>query len=559
VASAELALAEEVNPGTWHLRARVEDGDAAAKTANEIVVQVERYVLPRFKVDLDLGGNQPKHGYRPGDHIRGVVRSNYFFGKPVDHAETTVTASAKDVQVFEAGKTAGSTDADGAFRFDIRLPDFLTGHPLAQGAAVVMIEAAVKDGAGHTETHALPITVSASPLLVTAVPESGTLVPGLKNQVFLLASYPDGTPAQADLRISGDGVNGETATTDQSGIAVIQVPGTTTNLRIDAKDVEGNRASIPLKLDVRAGADQVLLRTDQALYRAGDRVRLQVLSTKERGSAYVDAIRNGQTVGTWDLDIEHGRTELDVPVTATMAGAVDFHAYLFGRDGQPLGDHRIVFVQPAEDLKIEATSDAPIYKPGAEARVAFRVTNAKGEGVQAALGVEVVDQAVFALAEKRPGFAKVFFYLEQEAMKPRYEIHSVGLPDVILTHTPGEWEQQNRAARALLAAVAEPVAGSPLEFGRDQLQAKAGEYQGRYRTQLNAAIDRATEGLENERVAGPDICTADAASALLRRAAVTDAWGKPLRVDLASWYPRRLNVRSAGPDGQFSDSDDVAV
>ncbi|HVW12162.1 MAG TPA: MG2 domain-containing protein [Bryobacteraceae bacterium] len=558
VASAELTLAEEVNLGTWHLRARVDSNDAA-KTENEIAVQVERYVLPRFKVDLDLGGNQPKHGYRPGDHVTGVVRSNYFFGKPVDHAETIVTASAKDVQVFEAGQAKGATDAEGAFRFDIRLPDFLTGHPLAQGAAVVMIEAAVKDGAGHTETHALPITVSESPLLVTAVPESGALAPGLNNQVFLLASYPDGTPAQAQLRISGDGVTGETVTSDKSGVAVIQVPGTTANLHVDVNDSEGNRASLPLKLAIRPGAEQVLLRTDHALYRAGDQVRLQVFSTKQRGSAYVDAIRNGQTVGTWDLDIENGRADLAVPVTAAMAGAMDFHAYLFGHDGQPLGDHRIVFVQPADDLRIEATSDASVYKPGAEARVAFRVTNAKGEGVQAALGVEVVDQAVFALAEKRPGFAKVFFYLEQEAMKPRYEIHSIGLPDVILTHAPGEWEQQNRAAMVLLAAVAEPVGSAPLEFGRDVLHAKADEYQERYRTQLSAALDRATDGLGNGGVAEADACTVDAAASLLTRTGVRDPWGNAMRVELVSWYPRKLNARSAGPDGKFNDNDDIPV
>lgn len=557
VASAEFALADEVNLGTWHLRARV--GDDTSKTVNEIAVQVERYVLPRFKVDLDLSGNQPKHGYRPGDHVTGVVRSNYFFGKPVDHAETRVTASARDVQIFEAGQAKGSTDADGAFRFDIKLPDFLTGHPLLQGAAVVMLEAAVKDGAGHTETHSLPITVSESPLLVTAVPESGALIPGLKNQVFLLASYPDGTPAQAELRISGQELNGETAKTDSSGIAVIQIPGTASNLHVDAKDGEGNRASVPLKLDMRAGTEQVLLHTDQALYRAGDRVRLQVLSTKQHGSAYVDAIRNGQTVGTWDLDIQNGRADLDVPVTATMAGAIDFHAYLFGHDAQPVGDNRIVFVQPAEDLKVEATTDAAVYKPGAEARIAFRVTNSKGEGVEAALGVEVVDQAVFALAEKRPGFAKVFFYLEQEAMKPRYEIHSVGLPDVILTHTPGEWERQNRAARALLAAVAEPVGAAPLEFGRDRMQAKAAEYQKRYIAQVSAAVDRTTERLENNHLAGPDICTVTAANGLLDRTALADPWSQPMRAELTPQYPQRLMVRSAGPNGQFNDSDDIAI
>ena len=84
----------------------------------------------------------------------------------------------------------------------------------------------------------------------------------------------------------------------------------------------------------------------------------------------------------------------------------------------PVGDHRLAFVQPADELKIEATADATVYKPGQDARIRFRVTNARNEGVQAALGLQVVDEAVFALAEKQPGFAKVFFYLEQEVMKP---------------------------------------------------------------------------------------------------------------------------------------------
>src|SRR5207244_9320381 len=126
---------------------------------------------------------------------------------------------------------------------------------------------------------------------------------------------------------------------------------------------------------------------------------------------------------------------------------------------QPVGDHRLVFVQPADELKIEATANAPVYKPGGEACIHFRVTNGRGQGVSAALGLEVVDQAVFALAEKQPGFAKVFFYLEQELMKPHYEIHSLSSTQVI---EPAEDESHDRAARALFAA-AETVAAHTLE------------------------------------------------------------------------------------------------
>lgn len=86
VASTEFSLADEVNLGTYHLRALIGEPSASASTS-EIAINVERYVLPRFKVAVEFSekNNKPKRDYRPGDHVTGTVRANYFFGKPVDH------------------------------------------------------------------------------------------------------------------------------------------------------------------------------------------------------------------------------------------------------------------------------------------------------------------------------------------------------------------------------------------------------------------------------------------------------------------------------------------
>jgi len=67
---------------------------------------------------------------------------------------------------------------------------------------------------------------------------------------------------------------------------------------------------------------------------------MRVFSTKKRGTAYVDIVREGQTVLTRDLDIENGQAELTLTATPEMAGTVDFNAYLFGRDAIPVADHR---------------------------------------------------------------------------------------------------------------------------------------------------------------------------------------------------------------------------
>src|SRR5579864_744490 len=273
IASAEFTLADEVNLGTYHLRAVM--GTAEGSSANaELALNVEKYVLPKFKVAIDFGDKiqKTRHGYRPGDHVIGTVRANYFFGKPVDRAELTIKASSMDVTAVEVASVQGKTDAEGAYHFDLKLPDYFAGHPLNQGAARVLIEAAVKDSTGHAESRGEPITVSESPLIVTAVPEGGTLIPDLENQLFILTSYADGKPASAKVKIRAAGSGDQTANTDSAGVAVVRLkPGSNTeSVHVEANDEDGNHASSAVQLAVRQDEDHILLRTEHAIYRAGD-------------------------------------------------------------------------------------------------------------------------------------------------------------------------------------------------------------------------------------------------------------------------------------------------
>ncbi|MBZ5549087.1 MAG: carboxypeptidase regulatory-like domain-containing protein [Acidobacteriia bacterium] len=566
VASAEFGLADEVNLGTYHLRALMGDAESPTNTA-EIALNVERYVLPKFKVAVEFSenGKTQKRGYQPGDHVTGTVRAHYFFGKPVDGAEISIKASAMDVEVSEVASAQGKTDTDGSYRFDLHLPKYFAGRPLSHGAARVLIEATVKDSAGHAETRGEPITVSESPLLITAVPEGGTLVPNLENQVFVLTSYPDGTPAKADLLIHARGNTDQRVASDDGGVAVARIkPGDgTETLEIEATDQEGNHASSNVQLQAREGEDQILLRTERAVYRAGDRIELKVFSTKTRGAAYVDIVKEGQTVLTRDLEIKNGQAKLSLTATPEMAGTVDFSAYLFGRDARPVGDHRLIFVQPADELKIEAVADAAVYKPGGEARIRFRVTNSHGEGVHAALGLQVVDEAVFALAEKQPGFAKVFFYLEQEVMKPRYEIHSIGMPDIVEPVEKSQVEQRDRAARALFSAT-EIVSPNKFEaeFGKDVPMAKYGvyaqRYQARFQKQANDLAKKLSQAYaENPKAVDPPRIYAKLAQS--GGAEFRDAWGTSLTLEHVSWDAKKTYylLRSAGPDRQLNTSDDM--
>lgn len=576
IASAEFTLADEVNLGMYHLRALTGDPAAPSNSA-EIAFNVDRYVLPKFKVSVEFSdqNGKPKRDYRPGDRVTGAVHANYFFGEPVANAPIEMKATSMDVALAEAGSAGGTTDKDGTYRFDLKLPNYFAGRPLENGTAPVLIEATVKDASGHAETRGEPVTVSASSILVTAVPEGGTLIPDLENQVFLLASYPDGSPAAADLavRIAGAGRKTEQKiATDASGVAVLRFkPGAdTVNLSIDAADAHGNRASAAVTLQPRDGADQILLRTARAVYKVGDRIDLSILSTEPGGSAYVDLVRDGQTILTRDVDVIDGQATLGIDVTPQMAGTLEIHAYRFGRDAQVIGDRRLVFVQPASELHIQATADAPVYKPGAEAKISFRVTGEHGEAVHAALGLEVVDEAVFALAEKQPGFAKVFFYLEQELMKPRYEIHSLSMNDVIepvADNAQGrDPDAQTLHARALFASMqmANPNTFDT-EFGRTLPEDREQEFNQRYRQAFLDQVKRLAASLSAAYDQEPhhsDLPQLFADLAATQPAQFQDAWGTPLHLESTGWAQDNAHfyrVHSAGPDRQYNTGDDLVA
>jgi hypothetical protein len=155
-----------------------------------------------------------------------------------------------------------------------------------------------------------PITVSESPLIVTAVPEGGTLVPNLENQVFRGHSLSRWDPGHRHRQGAcgwkcGSERHHRRRRRGRSPAARRRRAGKKSGSRPTIKRATARRASV--RLQARDGADQILLRTEHAVYRAGDRIALQVFSTKSRGTAYVDVVKEGQTVLTRDVDIVNGQ------------------------------------------------------------------------------------------------------------------------------------------------------------------------------------------------------------------------------------------------------------
>ena len=307
IASADFELADEVNFGAYHIRAIL--GDSDSPSTQEKTVTVDRYVLPKFKVEIELSGDAAKQQssyYSPGETVSGKINARYLFGKPLTNAEVTVVLTTFDVQSVELGRVTGKTDSEGRFPFSSKLPDFFAGRSTQQGSAPVSIGVEVKDTAQHTESKSRNVLVSKTPILIMAVPESGRLLPGLENRVYILTSYPDGTPAETT--ITGN-ITPERIKTDASGVATVSLRPASGQvvLNLKAADARGRAAQADVKLESDAGTQSLMLRTNQAVYKVGNTLRLETFSTRQRGAVYIDVVKDGQTLITRAIETSNGR------------------------------------------------------------------------------------------------------------------------------------------------------------------------------------------------------------------------------------------------------------
>ncbi len=411
IASASCPLATELIEGSYHLECQV--GDSTSRQ----VVEVKTYVLPRFKVALEL--DRPFYG--PGQDVRGAVRADYVFGKPVSGATVAVSVETADVPPRAIQTLERTTDATGRAHFEIHLPEHLVGRPQDNGDARVAITATVRDPAGQTFTRIASRIVTQRPIRIEVVPEAGTLVRGLPNTVYFLTTTPDGQPIRT--RLSIDGFGQEFPTDDLGAASYSFTPqNDPVHWNVRAVDDQGREARREITLSVGSWTRDFLVRTDKAVFRGGETLRVQI-SGGGVEPVFLDLIKDGQTILSDAIPIQGGQGTIAIDLPPEATGTVVLCTYRYGDEGLPVRKTRVIHVDPAQELTIRMAFDKDEYRPAARARLKLDLAGKAGRPVPGALSLASVDEAVFGLMDRRPGLEKTFFALEEELLKPLYEIH----------------------------------------------------------------------------------------------------------------------------------------
>ncbi|MEX0611672.1 MAG: alpha-2-macroglobulin family protein [Pirellulales bacterium] len=437
IAAADCPLADEIIEGPYQFECQVGD------TVSRATVEVKRYVLPKFSIEVDLD----RAYYQPAERMRGTLRAAYFFGKPVANADVEIELKTADAETRTFERLQVRTDAGGNASFEFLLPDALVGRQTDAGDATVALGATVRDRAGQQQSRSLSRVVTRQPIRIEVIPEGGSLVRDIPNVVYLFTSYPDGRPARA--RVAA-GLDRELLTNDL-GVASFTMDPPADRFRwiFLARDEAGEVGRREWSFDCGAAANDFLVRADKAVYDSGQTMRL-LLRGHGNEPVFIDLVKDGQTVLTDAIAMAQGRGEYALDIPPELFGAIELCAYRFGADGRPIRRTRAIYVRPAHDLAIETRLERDEYRPGERARLTFALTDELGRPATGAISLAAVDEAVYSVLAGESSLERSFFTLEQELLKPVYTIYPWS-PDMKAQLEPGEQERFEQAIFARTA------------------------------------------------------------------------------------------------------------
>jgi len=425
-------------------------------------LRVAEYRKPEYAVEVTA--DQPY--VIAGDDAAITVQADYFFGQPVADAAVTVTVyeqfsypyydgwepyyqdiyypptESTPVDTF-TGRTdatgrwrttytpAGDADYDTTYTFVASVTD-AQERPVENSLSLPVYWNTFQLNA-RTDRYGYeagqPVTVD-----LTAVDHSGDPVDGQAIDVAIRREYSDEP---------GQNIAQQQATTAADGTAQLtftDIPQGWYHLVATSSDARGRKVTRSLYLWIYDPADEVWWYTsdetlsispDRDSYAPGDTAQLLIQSRITDTLALVTLERD-EVLEEIIVAIDGPITTVDVPIADAHAPNVFATVHLFRRDtkndpyahgeGQMIAARTELSV-PVSDkrLDVRIDSNAAEYRPGDDATLTLRVTDAAGQPVRARVTLALVDEAIFALSADRSADLFETFYGRRDGYFTTYE------------------------------------------------------------------------------------------------------------------------------------------
>ena len=429
VAPFSLVLANEVNFGTWKVRARSESAESIRD------IRVEEYTLPRFDLSVDLS----KDWALVDESVQGTVKARYFFGRDVD-GEVSISAK-RWVGVWEEYTAVEGSLSQGEFIFDLPAVGFVSGTPDASGQGTVTLDISVTDTTGHSQTTNQVLRIVEAPVVLSLVPSADIFKPGFPTVVLVQSKDPEGVPIDAQVHLIANffaidrtlvsQLQEDVNTSNGIGHVTLSAPDETRYAELEATaSVGGRQTTVEISMGSAFSPSSSFMAISMLSSNpasVGETALFSVASTNG-GTVFYEVYAGGRTI----LSDATESDSFNFAITPEMLPSAKVVAYQISDNNEIVADTARFAVNLALSLSVDAEFNPNLVKPGDP----VEVTLDAGTGSKTMLGVSIVDQSVLALGRSRLHLAEVFSELERRFLEPQVEVHEGEDPIDLLPFGP---------------------------------------------------------------------------------------------------------------------------
>lgn len=349
---------------------------------------IRAYRAPRLNSQITF----LRDGYGPGDKVRATLDVKRAEGGVPEGAKVTVTARVDGKEIVAA---PARVDAMGLCSVSFDLPHEI---PRGEGTLALVIE---DGGVVETASKTIPILLQTVDLQI--FPESGDLLDGYSNRVYIQARQPNGKPADLVGKLmSKDGTGATTVFhTEHEGRGRFEfTPSASKEYYLSISKPAGIKTIFKLPLAKVHGA---CVRAQSDVFKKNQAVAVKVGCTEK--VFRVSLSKREVEVASQRVDLSN-RTDFKPgelhAVSFAVPEGVDgvLTVTVWDAKGAPLAE-RLVYREPANPLKISIKPEKKSYSPGETAKLTIKATDSTGKPVSALVGVTVTDESVLEMVEKR--------------------------------------------------------------------------------------------------------------------------------------------------------------
>ena len=430
IASADWQIPSSLRLGEFTISASLGSGDWYSNAEAEQKVKISRYDLPDFSVEASPDAAY----YASGRNAKVKVTARYLFGEPVKQGHVRIARvssrewnySSQKYETEEEGLATGELNNDGTFTAEVSLQDDFKDFAKNSYEKYqdLQFAAYVTDvTTQRTEQRRFDVRITHQPIHMYM---SQVFSPGPLAELYITASYADGTPAPVDVAIAAlkpredvgfnedekhplQSVPLRVVKTNAYGLVKVSdlaipkecrlpvpgVPEESAYLRLTARDSKGESGIESDYVNFDYSKKYLRLRAEKALYREGDDIHLQVESNLDNDRIVVEVAGESEGLQSKVVNLAGGRGKADFPYDPRFHGELRILAYSMSTlsSDHPQGLAKVLY--PAkQELGLALRMTHSSYKPGEQAVAEFNLTTAEGRAVQGALGTVVFDKAV---------------------------------------------------------------------------------------------------------------------------------------------------------------------